>query len=130
MFDTSLTITHMRLCVNILFALFLVAVFPAVSDAAAAEPKEPKPPRVSVSEPDEPLPNVRMDDLPLKAPEEPVAPDRSDRDIFKSYEKEPDIPIFEPDIRLSPKTSREPDPFAISPDGELNFICPKGLICR
>lgn len=115
---------------NILFALFLVAVFPAISDAVAAEPKEPKPPRVSVNEPDEPLPNGQMDDLSLKAPEEPVVPDRNDRDIFKSYEKEPDIPIFEPDIRLSPKTSREPDPFAISPDGDFNFICPKGLICK
>ncbi len=87
---------------------------------------------MSAPEPDEPLPEggVQMDDLPLKEPDELAVPEPGDRDIFRLYEKEPEIPLFEPDIRFGPDGSKEPEPLLISPDGELHWPCPKGLICR
>lgn len=116
--------------------LFMALAFSAGASAArppgAAEPEEPKPPVMNLPEPDEPLPGggAQMDDLLFKGPEGPPVPDPKDRDIFKLYEKEPDIPLFEPDIRFYDKGAKEPEPLLTAPGGELYFHCPKGMICR
>lgn len=109
----------------------MATIFLCTSPAFSAPPKEPKAPIINIPEPDEPQPMDIMDDMRLKEPYEPIEITPKDReDIFKDLEKEPEIILFEPDIRMKEPVVKEPEiPFMI-PAGEVYPICPKGMKCQ
>ena len=113
------------------FVFFFLCGILFCCDSFSAPPKEPKAHSVNISEPDEPQPMDMMDDMRIKEPEEPPMITPKDRsDIFKELEKEPEITLFEPDIRMKEPVISEPElPFMI-PAGEVYFVCPKGMKCQ
>lgn len=116
-------------CIIILLSFCSVAIS---APLGAAPPKEPQSTIPKIPTPDEPIPKggIQMDDLNIKEPYPPIETTPSDKDIFKKYEKEPDIPIYEPSLRFRDNHAKEPEPLIIVPDGEFYFICPKYMKCE
>lgn len=119
---------------KIVFALliFFLYINSFAAPLGSAPPKEPKPYIPNISTPDEPQPKggIPLDDLNIKEPYPPVETTPRDKDIFKKYEKEPDIPLYEPSLRFRDPYAKEPEPLIILPDGEFYFVCPKYMKCE